>query len=36
MIEFMGIQPLAGGSAILNIHSGSESYVRGIHGGDKR
>jgi len=35
-VEFMGVQPLPGGNAILNIQGGTESYVRGIHGGDRR
>jgi len=35
-VEFMGVQPLLGGSAILNIQGGTDSYVRGIHGGKSR
>ena len=35
LVEFMGVQPLPGGNAILNIQDGADSYLRGIHGGDR-
>ena len=36
VVEFMGVQPLPGGNAILNIQGGTESYVRGVQGGKRR
>ena len=36
VVEFMGVQPLLGGNAILNIQGGTDSYLRGVHGGDSR
>ena len=35
-VEFLGVQPLPGGKAILNIQGGTDSYLRGVHGGDSR
>ncbi len=35
-VEFLGVQPLPGGNAILNLQANTGSYIRGIHGGDSR